>query len=543
MGTATHPGINGHGTAHRNGNGAYPPAAHHRNGTGSIRLHLDISDPNLCAALAKRGEPERSEFAVAALKIGVAAIRQARGQVDARQVQDAGERVIRDMSAALEQHRRDVAQQVGDCIKQYFDPKGGLFTQRVRGLTGEGDQAGELERIIRGQVEGSDSALARTLAAYTGKDSALAQILDPKSGDGIVAFLAGAVETSLADQRQRILSEFSLDNDTGALRRLTAELQKNHGDVGKALEERIGAIMVEFSLDREDSALSRLVGRVETAHRQISSQFSLDDEASALARMRRELLGAVQEQQESNTRFQQKVLTTLTAMTARREEAQKGTQHGLEFEDAVAALVSGRVAEGDTVTRTGNTTGQIRNCKKGDLLVELGPETAAPGARIVIEAKQDASYSIGKALTEIVEARKNRQAGVGVFVFSKRTAPAEILEPIGRYGDDIAVVWDSKDHTTDAYLIAALSVAKALSVRAAQDNGGPGVGVEELEKAIREIERQAGGLDEIRKAAESIDSNVSKILDRARIVRNGLERQVGVLDEQVSGIREAVQDG
>ena len=30
---------------------------------------------------------------------------------------------------------------------------------------------------------------------------------------------------------------------------------------------------------------------------------------------------------------------------------------------------------------------------------------------------------------------------------------------------------------------------------------------------------------------------MSKILDRARIVRNGLERQVGILDEQVGGLR------
>ena len=80
--------------------------------------------------------------------------------------------------------------------------------------------------------------------------------------------------------------------------------------------------------------------------------------------------------------------------------------------------------------------------------------------------------------------------------------------------------------------------AKALSVRAAQGNGDLGVDIEGLEKAIREIERQAGGLDEITKSATAIDGHVNKILDRARIVRNGLERQVGVLDEQVAGLRE-----
>ena len=49
------------------------------NGTGSIELHLTISDPDLYAELSKRDEPERSEFAVASMKIGVIAFRQAQG--------------------------------------------------------------------------------------------------------------------------------------------------------------------------------------------------------------------------------------------------------------------------------------------------------------------------------------------------------------------------------------------------------------------------------------------------------------------------------
>ena len=85
--------------------------------------------------------------------------------------------------------------------------------------------------------------------------------------------------------------------------------------------------------------------------------------------------------------------------------------------------------------------------------------------------------------------------------------------------------------------MAALSVAKALSVRSAADGETAGVNVDGLDKAVREIERQAGGLDEITKSAQAIDGHVTKILDRARIVRNGLERQVGVLDERVEGLR------
>ena len=504
---------------------------------GTLELRLTVSEPDVYSELTKRKEPDRSDFALSAMRIGVVAIRQAQGQVDAGQIRNAGERVIRDMTDALESHRRETAQQVGDCIKEYFDPQGGLFTQRVKGLVGHGDDAGELERIIRQQVDGEGSVLARTLADHLGESSPLMNVLNPNSNDSLVAQLDKATEATLGAQKERILSEFSLDNQNGALSRLVSELQRSHGDVGRALEERIGSVIGEFSLDRQDSALSRLVGRVETAHRQLSSEFSLDNDQSALARMRKEILGVVEAQQKSNAEFQLQVTKTLAEMSAKKQEAQRGTQHGMVFEDAVFDFANRRRGEGNVATRTGNTTGHIRNCKKGDAVVELGPDTAAPGARIVLEAKEDQSYTVQRALSEILEARKNRGASVGVFVFSRRTVPREITEPLARYGNDVVVVWDADNPNSDAYLLAALSVAKAIS---AQDCGGAddlGVDVEALEKAIREVERQASGLDEITKSAQAIDGHVNKILDRARIVRNGLDRQVGVLDEQAVGLR------
>ena len=513
-------------------------AVAYSNGTGSVELNLTISDPDLYSELSKRDEPERSAFAVASMKIGVIAVRQAQGQVDATQIRDAGERVILDMSAALQEHQHSVIEQVGGCIKEYFDPSSGLFTQRVRGLLGQNEETGELERVIRGQIEGDGSLLAKTLTAHVGSESPLMRVLDPDSTGGLITKLNQSTEATLTEQREKILGEFSLDNGESALNRLVSELQKNHGDVGKALEERIDSVVGEFSLDKEDSALSRLMNRVEGAQRQISSQFSLDEEGSALARMRKELLEILEKEHRTNSEFQLEVMKALTEMTARKQEAQRGTQHGLDFEDAVFNFVNEKQPEGDTATRTGNTTGRIRNNKKGDCVIKLGPERAAPGAQIVVEAKEDQSYTLQRALIEIEEARKNRDSSIGVFVFSKRTAPGDILEPLARYGDDVVVLWDAEDPATDVYLGAALSIAKALCARGVAGNGVLGIDIEALEKAIREIERQVNGLEEITRSAEAIDGHVGRILDRARIMRNGLDRQVSVLDEKVGGLKE-----
>ena len=88
--------------------------------------------------------------------------------------------------------------------------------------------------------------------------------------------------------------------------------------------------------------------------------------------------------------------------------------------------------------------GPIGNKKTGDIVVELGPEHVAAGARIVLEAKDNASYTMDKARVELDEARKNRQAGVGVFVWSRQAAPAGTNRFI-RHDDDIFVIWDSED--------------------------------------------------------------------------------------------------
>ena len=181
---------------------------------------------------------------------------------------------------------------------------------------------------------------------------------------------------------------------------------------------------------------------------------------------------------------------------------------------------------------TGATVGLIKNCKVGDFVVSLGPECRAPGARIVLEAKEDTNATLPKSLEEIQVARKNRGAQIGIFVFSRKTAP-EALEPFARFGDDLIVVWDAEDVTTDVYLKAALTTARALCVRSADESDRHSIDLEAVDRAILEVERRSQSLDEIRKSAETIQAASGRILDRVQITRDALERQVRVLASKV----------
>jgi hypothetical protein len=154
----------------------------------------------------------------------------------------------------------------------------------------------------------------------------------------------------------------------------------------------------------------------------------------------------------------------------------------------------------------------------------------------VIEAKETSSYDLAKALDEIRTARINREAEVGLFVFSRKTMPAG-LRPLARYGTDVIVVWDAEDETTDTVLSGALMVCKALSVRARSRNEALAADIDSLEKAIREVERQPGLLDEIKTRGTTIKNGAEKILNRVESMRSALAKQIEILDAQTTLIR------
>src|SRR5207302_9983060 len=128
---------------------------------------------------------------------------------------------------------------------------------------------------------------------------------------------------------------------------------------------------------------------------------------------RHEVIDILDRHEAQAASFQRDVTGALEAMKARREESLRSTAHGKEFQDVVFEFAQ-REAErsGDIASVCGNTTGAIKHCKVGDAVVELGPDCAAAAEKLVIEAKEDASYDLNKARSEIETARTNREASV-----------------------------------------------------------------------------------------------------------------------------------
>jgi hypothetical protein len=527
----------------------------------TLSLQLEIEDPEVLAELERRTDPaERIAFALTALRIGVLALRSAGGQVDAAAVREAGTRLLGDLRELLSAKAQEMSANVGSALQQYLDPRTGALPQRIDALV---RKDGELERILRGHLGPEGSVLADSLARNLGDQSPIFRMLSPDDASGLHAQLASTLREALDAQRAAVVREFSLDDQASALSRLVAKVQGLQGELRSDVRAQVETVVGEFSLDKEDSALSRLVSKVEAAQRAIADQFStdnagsalsrmtkvldatseqitrnltLDDEKSALSRLRRELAGTLDELGKRNADFQSEVRATLASMQARKEAEERGTVHGAVFEDQLGSWLAAEAQRyGDVHEPAGATVGAIPRSKVGDHVVTLSGESAAPGARIVWEAKQDQGYGLRKALEEIDEARRNRTAQMGIFVFSRRVAPAGLAD-FQRHGPDFVVVWDPEDRATDLVLRAAYSTARALAVREAAGEEAHEVAAE-IEKAVRAIEKRIEHLVSVKTWAETIESNSRKIQDSVRKVHEELEEQVKAIDTQVGALK------
>lgn len=501
-----------------------------KSGEPGTRLDLTVTDPEVIRELERYPEgADRDRYALSALRLGVLSLRLASGQIDGTEIRRAADRLLSDVQTLLTERTGQVLGQISGELKQYFDPKTGVVPLRIESLV---QKDGELEKILQSHLGPQNSVMARTLVEHVGASSPLFKILSPTEATGLKAQLSEAVESALEEQRTQILGQFSLDNPSSALSRLIERIQSSQGDLTTEIKDKVDALSKEFSLDEPNSALSRLLNNL-----------TLDQEQSALSRLKRELEGRVQEMIRKNEEFHLKVSETLSRLEVRKTEQARSTWHGQRFEEQLGELLN-REAQplNDVCEFVGQTTGLIKHCKKGDHLIQLGPESSAPGARIVWEAKEDAGYDLKRGLDEMDEARKNRQAQMGVFVVSKKTAP-EGLASFARYGQDIVIVWDAEDPTTDLYVRAAYSVARALAIRSRGVSVQTQEAIQTIEQSVRAIEKQIQFIEQIKTWGQTVTESGKKIVDRAEKTAAELRKEIERLDEQIAALGVARQPG
>lgn len=220
-------------------------------------------------------------------------------------------------------------------------------------------------------------------------------------------------------------------------------------------------------------------------------------------------------------RLNERIAELEAASKARAEERAKGTQKGIEFEDLLEDLLGTCATRaGDMLERTGTEAGAVLKSKKGDFVLTIDPAIArGHDLRVVIEAK-DRPLSVRAGREELREARENRNAAVGLMVYTAGHAPAGV-DPFAIIAGDVYCVVDP-DAPERANVEAAVRLARLLALATLDER--------EVEVDAAAIARALAGVREQLDAITRLKTNLTSISNATKGVWTGLDTlRAGIL--------------
>lgn len=491
---------------------------------------LDLRDcrPDSLALFGALDEPARDQLAHDAWAIGLRALSNAHQVAQESKLKDVGAALLGDIDKQLKVYVEQQQQTIGAVLARFFDPKDGQVTQRLSAFV---DDQGVLARQLQRFLGPQGSVLAETLAKQVGETSPLFKKLSPTDSTGLVKVLEAQLRAVMGEGHAELVRALDPLAEGGAVARFLKSLREELKGAEEDRQRQLSTAVAALDANDEQSLLSRLVRETERSRCAVLSAVNPEDPASPMAMLKASLSKLLQEQstsqlalakrqEERQVQFEKEVREALARIETKRMQELKSTRGGLVFEDAVIAFVRNATQGGPCVfDATGATAGMGRG-KKGDAVVRFTQESAFAGAAVVFEAKRDASYSVQKALDELDGARKNRDAGAGVFVMA-RTHASDVFPRFARYGNNVLVVWDDQDPSTDTYLHAAvlLGVGLVTRTKTVGDEGD----ITALRDIEKRIEEEILRLEKMEKHSESIRKNTDGISDEIRKAQKKLE--------------------
>ena len=274
------------------------------------------------------------------------------------------------------------------------------------------------------------------------------------------------------------------ENKNGVIAVLEARIQE-------LVEAKLDDVLREFSLDEDGSAMCRLQTLVSTSFEKINRAMGHSDGTA--------------------------------------EEAKKGHVKGIRFEQELYDdyFVSLCTHCDDDPSLVARTPGHIDSCKTGDLMSTLGEATGAPGVNIVVEVK-DRAVKLKDARTELQDAKANRKAAIGIFVWSRGTEPTEVGD-FRRIGDDFYVTVDAEDMRAGKpllYFDAAYRIARAMAVAAVRKESANEIDLGQIENHIEALGTWSERIADMSVKARTIQKSGKLIEDCATDMKEELDRRV-----------------
>jgi hypothetical protein len=337
-----------------------------------------------------------------------------------------------------------------------------------------------------------------------------------------------ATVTAVTDEAKRQV-EATLET---AQRALTAQLDPEQrsslvariiGEFGEWSDGLLGTLDPGVEGSHTTTFLSRLTtlfgpdGEVETRLREALDP---DADGSALGRVKASL-------EERIDGLHDLIVHGQGVDEGRTTEALRGTAQGVDFEDAVEALLrqwAGGI--GGVVERTGRSEGSLGAGQVvGDFVITL-----ADGSRIAVEAKNQQSVGLaggGGILTELDRAMANRDAGVAICVSARDAFPNEVGS-FNTYGSRILVVDDGEG------TLLGVALRWAANLAALQAGGGDvDIDGAVVSDRLERLRKMAERFKQCRKALTDVHKNITKVHESLGDMRTDLLEHVDDLEREL----------
>lgn len=353
----------------------------------------------------------------------------------------------------------------------------------------------------------------------------------------------GRMREQLADFQRKVTDDFcryfeeegvvprSIDGIFGDRGTLTATFQRffdpKEGKLSRLMQDQIGPQSTfGKALDPQNKqgivALieARVQELVESKLDEVLVQFSLDKDGSSMSRLKTML-----------SEFFGQLNQSLGIKAATAAEAERGHVKGIEFEkdlyDIFARL--GRELCDDTEMVRG-IVGAVSRCKKGDYVATLGETSGAPGHKVVVEVKNQPTR-LNDAIDELQEAKKNREASSGIFVFARGCEPCEVGD-FRRIGEDFYVTVQREDLAAEKpllYFDSAYKIARALTVASARKGTAGELDLQKVEEQLNALATWSDRIAEMSTKARTIQSSGKLIEQFASDLKQDLETRIATI--------------
>ena len=357
----------------------------------------------------------------------------------------------------------------------------------------------EVENRMREQMDEFQKKVTDDLCRYFEEEDGVV----PRSIDGVFGDKGALTRTF----------QTFFDPTEGKLSRLMQSQIGPQSNFGKALDPQNKQGIVAL-------LEARVQELVEAKLDEVLQQFSLDDDGSAMSRLHAMLSG-----------FFGKLNRSLGIKAATAAEAEKGHVKGMIFEEGLYLTFAEIGRElGDETEMVRGSIGAISRCKKGDFVAMLGETSGAPGQRIVVEVK-DQPVRLKDAIDEMQEAKKNRDATCGIFVFARGMEPAEIGD-FRRIGEDFFITADKEDLTAARpllFLDSAYKIARALTVAATRKDQAGELDLQKVQDQVDALAAWSDRIADMATKARTIQNSGKLIEQCANDLKLDLETKVAVI--------------